>query len=196
MYGTLWLTSFSLFLSFIHIALCIDTLFLFVAEWYSINVSLPHFSVRDMNCFYFLAASNNGVINIPAKYSCFHFAWLFPRNKIAETWGTLSDILRNCQTFPQPLTLHPSSSYEAWYLPSSLPSLCLLGFSCPEYIWFINDFFHLWQWNCVSSLTVSFYTFCFWCHIQETHSKQCSFSAASSEHFIFNSHTEAVTAWS
>lgn len=141
-----------------------------------------------MNCFYFLAASNNGVINIPVKYSCFHF----PRNEIAETWGVPVWHFEELSNFSS--TSHftfLAAVYEAWYLLPSLPSLCLLGFSCPEYIWFINDFFHLWQWNCVSSLTVSFYTFCFWCHIQETHSKQCSFIATSSEHFLFSSYIEA-----
>lgn len=145
-----------------------------------------------MNCFYLLAASNNGVINIPVKYSCFHFPGLFPRNEIAETWGI------PIWHFEELSNISPTSHftflaavYETWYLPSSLPSLCLPGFSCPEYIWFINDFFHLGQWNCVSSFTVSFYTFCFWCHIQETHSKQYSYSAAFSEHFIFSSYIEA-----
>lgn len=145
-----------------------------------------------MNCFYFLASSNNGVINIPVKYSCFHFPWLFPRNEIAETWGIPVWHFEELSNFsPTSHFTFLAAVYEAWYLPSSLPSLCLHDFNCSEYIWFINDFFHLWQWNCVSSFPVSFYTFCFWCHSQETHSKQCSFSAAFFEHFIFSSYIEA-----
>lgn len=129
-----------------------------------------------MNCFYFLTSSNNGVINIPVKYSCFHFPWLFPRNEIAETCGIPVWHFEELSDFsPTSHFTFLAAVYETWYLPSSLPSLCLHGFNCSEYIWFINDFFHLLQWNCVSSFPVSFYTFCFWCHIQETHSKQCSF---------------------
>lgn len=111
-----------------------------------------------MNCLYFLAASNNGVINIPVKYSCFHFPWLFPRNEIAETWGI------------------PVWHFEELFLNLSL--------------YIINDFFHLWQWNCVSSLTVPFTCFAFGV-ISRKHSKQYSFSAASSERFIFSSYVEA-----
>lgn len=97
-----------------------------------------------MNCFYFLAVTNNGVINIPVKHSCVFISlgcswewngWdmLYP---YLTLWGTVKLFLN--------LSLYTflATVYEARNLSPCLPTLCL-AFShlsrLQEYIWFINS---------------------------------------------------------
>lgn len=63
-----WLLSFSVFSSFIHVAACISTWFLFAAEEYSIlwwHILFLHSPVNGLlDYFYFVAVINNDVLNI------------------------------------------------------------------------------------------------------------------------------------